>query len=66
MMWVSWCDDGVTVICDSEECEDENGFWWQQVVNPPEGAEVLIPKDLSRAIDQHESTHRRHDDRASE
>ena len=56
-MWVSWCDDGVTVACDREQCEDEGGFHWQEVVSPPPGEEFLVPKDLSRAIDQHERTH---------
>jgi len=54
--WVSWCDDGVTVICDREECLDPGGFWWQQVVEA--SGMHLTPKDLSRAIDAHERTHR--------
>lgn len=55
--WVSWCDDGVTVICDRIQCQDEKGNWWQEVVEPPPGM-LLAPKDLSIAIDEHEKTHR--------
>ena len=56
--WVSWCDDGVTIVCDREECLDPGGYWWQQVVEvEPGSARRLTPKDLSRAIDAHERTH---------
>jgi hypothetical protein len=53
--WVSWCDDGVTVVCDLEQCRDPGGFRWQTVVEP--AGRPLTPKDLSRAIDEHERSH---------
>jgi len=69
--WVSWSDDGVTVVCDLEQCLqpgpcadrtcrkvpcEDGGWWWQTVVEPPPGRR-LSPRDLARAIDAHEQTH---------
>lgn len=49
-MWVSWCDDGVTVICDREQCKID-GAWWQEVVEPR--GEPLQPGHLAAAFSEH-------------
>jgi hypothetical protein len=52
-MWVSWCDDGVTIICQREECM-EGGYWWQKVIDEPYR---LQPEDLAAAMLAHTETH---------
>lgn len=49
-MWVSWSDDGVTIVCDREQCKVLD-MWWQVEVTPEEG--YLQPQHLTDAMARH-------------
>lgn len=59
---VSWCDDGVTLLCRREACMTVKmtatglaRYWWQQELDA--SGEWLTPEDITAARDAHQRTH---------
>lgn len=44
---VSWTDDGVTLLCERDECI-EDGYWWQREYDG-----IPYPEDLVNMRDLH-------------